>query len=105
MGRHLTRSAQRRAVPPGEPLTQCQPDSVDAARVATANWGLRFVFCPTFVKKFLQPEFDLQKTIANAVHERSFKTTIDGISTIHQLNEIFAPLDPLRDILAETLKG
>ena len=48
---------------------------------------------------------ELKSKIAAAVHERSFVSGLEGLSSIHQLNAVFAHLDPLRDILAETLDG
>ena len=48
---------------------------------------------------------ELKMKIAAAVHDRSFRTGLEGLSSIHELNSIFALLDPLRDILAQTLEG
>jgi hypothetical protein len=53
----------------------------------------------------LRDNAELKSRIATAVHERSFVTGLEGLSSIHQLNAVFAHLDPLRDILAETLDG
>ena len=53
----------------------------------------------------LRDNADLRRRIAGAVHQRSFVTGLEGISSIHELNAVFAQLDPLRDILAETLQG
>ena len=53
----------------------------------------------------LRDNDDLKRRIAAAVHERSFVTGLEGISSIHELNAVFAHLDPLRDILADTLQG
>jgi hypothetical protein len=53
----------------------------------------------------LRDNIDLKRRIAAAVHERSFVTGLEGLSSIHVLNAVFAQLDPLRDILAETLDG
>ena len=53
----------------------------------------------------LRDNAELKSRIATAVHERSFVTGLEGLSSIHQLNAVFVHLDPLRDILAETLDG
>ena len=53
----------------------------------------------------LRENAELKRIIAAAVHERSFRTGLEGLSSIHELNAIFAHLDPLQDILAETLEG
>lgn len=53
----------------------------------------------------LRDNAELKSRIADAVHKRSFVTSLEGLSSIHQLNAVFAHLDPLRDILAETLDG
>ena len=42
---------------------------------------------------------------AVAVHERSLVKVHKGIATIHMLNDVFAQLDPLREILVDTLEG
>ena len=47
----------------------------------------------------------LKERIASAVHQHSYVTGFEGISSIHELNAVFAHLDPLRDILSETLQG
>ena len=47
---------------------------------------------------------EMKARIAEVVHERSLRTGLEGLSSIHELNEVFAHLDPLRDILAETLE-
>jgi GTP-binding protein EngB required for normal cell division len=53
----------------------------------------------------LRDNAELKSRITAAVHKRSFVTGLEGLSSIHQLNAVFAHLDPLRDILAETLDG
>ena len=53
----------------------------------------------------LRDNIELKRRITAAVHERSFVTGLEGLSSIHELNAVFAQLDPLRDILAETLDG
>jgi hypothetical protein len=53
----------------------------------------------------LREDTMLKKKITDAIHDNTFSTWLDGISSIHELNAIFAQLDPLRNILAETLKG
>ena len=48
---------------------------------------------------------ELKQKIANAVHERSLVTGLEGVSCIHDLNAIFKELDVVRELLAETLEG
>jgi GTP-binding protein EngB required for normal cell division len=37
--------------------------------------------------------------------EPSFASDIEGVASIHELRAVFSELDPLRDVLAQTLKG
>jgi hypothetical protein len=53
----------------------------------------------------LQDNVELKSRIAAAVHKRSFVTGLEGPSSIHHRNAVFAHLDKLRDILADTLDG
>ena len=53
----------------------------------------------------LRDNTELRTRIAAAVHQRSFVTSLEGLPSIHELNAVFAQLDPLRDILAEALDG
>ena len=46
-----------------------------------------------------------KRTEAIGDGEASFASNMEGIASIHELKAIFSELDPLRDILAQTLQG
>ena len=69
------------------------------------GWPISSPWTRAPISENLRENPDLKRRIANAVHERSFVTGLEGVSSIHELNAVFAQLDPLREIFAETLKG
>ena len=52
----------------------------------------------------LRYNVDLQRAISSLKREPTFTSGLSGLSSIHELNAVFAQLDLIRDILAESLK-